>query len=241
VAPLASATPRAQGRHVTLTSHRPDPSVGALRVLLTDQGFKDSVTEREKLAAIGATLDVADGSSAAIRERGRTADAILTTYAPLNRAMIESFERCRVIARYGIGVDNIDLDAARERGVVVTNVPDYCVEEVADHTLALLLAAVRKIVKGNEVVRAAGWGTSSLTPIHRMRGRTLGLLGYGNIASRVARRARAFGLQIAAHDPFVSRTGSLPTTWNPLQPWRTCSRSRTSCPFMSHSQNTPAA
>jgi D-3-phosphoglycerate dehydrogenase len=173
-------------------------------VVLTDQVFPDTDVERSLLAAAEATLEVLDDPSpASIRERARNADALLTAYAPIDGATIAALERCRVIARYGIGVDNIDLDAAHERGIVVTNVPDYCVEEVADHTLALLLAAARKVVAANELVRGGGWGIASLAPVRRLRGRALGLVGYGRIGAAVARRAAAFGLKVSAYDRYV--------------------------------------
>lgn len=175
------------------------------RVVLTDQVFPSTDVELELLARAGATLEILDDSSPeAIREGARTADAILTTYGPLDRTTIESLERCRIISRYGIGLDNVDLDAAKERGIVVTNVPDYCVEEVADHTLALLLATARKLVLGHDVVRSGGWGIRDLVPVRRLRGRTLGLLGYGRIAAAVAHRARSFGLEVCAFDRYVT-------------------------------------
>jgi D-3-phosphoglycerate dehydrogenase / 2-oxoglutarate reductase len=116
--------------------------------------------------------------------------------------------RCRIIARYGIGVDNIDLDAAKERGIVVTNVPDYCVDEVADHTIALLLTATRKIVAGDRVVRSGGWGISELRPIHRLRSRTLGLVGFGHIGRAVSVRANALGLSVKIYDPYIAETAT---------------------------------
>jgi D-3-phosphoglycerate dehydrogenase len=173
-------------------------------VVLTDQVFPDTDVERALLARADAELRVlADSSPGAIRDEAADADAVLTTYAPLDRETIAALGRCRVIARYGIGVDNIDLDAAREHGIVVTNVPDYCVEEVADHTLGLVLAAARKIVEGNALVRAGAWGIRGLVPVSRLRGRTLGLIGYGKIGHAVAERARAFGLDVRCHDPYL--------------------------------------
>jgi D-3-phosphoglycerate dehydrogenase len=177
--------------------------VGAL-VVLTDQVFPDTELERELLADIGAELRILqDPSPEAVRAGAREADALLTTYAPIDSETIAGLERCRIIARYGIGVDNIDLEAARERGIVITNVPDYCIEEVADHTLALLLAAARKIVLGNDLVRAGRWGIEGLVPVRRLRGRTLGLIGFGRIGSAVASRARAFGMEVCSYDPYV--------------------------------------
>ena len=173
-------------------------------VTLTDQVFPTLDVERSILSTIGASLEVLPESTPeAIREHAAGADAVLTTYAPIDRETIASLGRCRIISRYGIGVDNIDLEAARERGIAVTNVPDYCVEEVADHVLALLLAATRKIVRGDAVVRSGGWGISELRPVHRLRGRKLGLVGFGHIGEQVARRAAAFGLEVSAYDPYL--------------------------------------
>jgi D-3-phosphoglycerate dehydrogenase len=112
----------------------------AFNVVVTDQVFPSVDLEREKLAEIGATLTVASGTRDEVLEQAREADALLNTYFSFDAEALGRLERCRIIARYGIGVDNIDLDAARDRGIIVTNVPDYCVEEVAAHTTAMLLA-----------------------------------------------------------------------------------------------------
>ena len=175
-----------------------------MKVVLTDQVFPTIDTERKILGEIGAELVVLDDPSPeSIRTNARDADALLNTYSPIDRETIEQFEKVKIIARYGIGVDNVDLEAARERGVVVTNVPDYCVDEVADHTLTLLLAVARKVVIGNAHVMGGGWGIDPVRPIHRLRGQTLGLVGFGNIARAVASRARALGLEVLTFDPYV--------------------------------------
>jgi D-3-phosphoglycerate dehydrogenase len=173
-------------------------------VSLTDQVFPTIDVERAILSSIDATLEVlTQATPEVIRAEAAQADALLTTYAPIDAETLASLERCRIISRYGIGVDNIDLEAARARGVVVTNVPDYCVEEVADHTLALLLAAVRKIPAGDRLVHAGQWGIAGVRPVHRLRGRTLGLVGFGHIGVQVAHRGAAFGLEVIAFDPYV--------------------------------------
>src|SRR3989440_7992366 len=111
--------------------------------------------------------------------------------------------KCRIIARYGIGVDTIDLDAATRAGIIVTNNPSYCIEEVAEQTMALLLASARKIPFYDRMVRSGRWEVPPGKPIFRLVGRTLGLVGFGNIARQVAVRAAAFGLAVLYSDPFV--------------------------------------
>ena len=175
-----------------------------MKVVLTDQVFPTVDIERDILRRAGASLDILpDGSPETIRAMAVDADAILTTYAAIDAETMAALERCRVIARYGIGVDNIDLDAARAAGITVTNVPDYCVEEVADHTLALLLAVWRKVALGNEVVRSGGWGIATLRPVRRLRGRRLGMVGFGHIGRAVAGRALTFGLELLVFDPYI--------------------------------------
>jgi len=111
--------------------------------------------------------------------------------------------KCRIIARYGIGVDTIDLDAATQAGIIVTNNPTYCIEEVAEHTMALVLACARKVAVYDRLVRGGRWEVPPGKPMFRLSGRTLGLVGFGNIARQVARRAAAFGMRILFADPFV--------------------------------------
>jgi D-3-phosphoglycerate dehydrogenase len=132
------------------------------------------------------------------------ADAVglLVTYAQVPASVIEAASECRVIARYGIGYDNIDTAAAARAGIVVTNVPDYCLDEVADHTMALLLALARQVVPASAEVRAGGWGASP-APVRRLEGQRLALVGVGGIGRRVAHRARAFGLDVVGYDPYL--------------------------------------
>jgi D-3-phosphoglycerate dehydrogenase / 2-oxoglutarate reductase len=118
--------------------------------------------------------------------------------------VIARLERCRAIARYGVGVDTIDVGAATARGILVSNVPDYCVEEVALHTIALLLAAHRRVVRGDRLVRSGSWGALAAGSVRRLEGQLLGLIGFGRIPRAVATKALGLGLRVAAHDPFVA-------------------------------------
>jgi D-3-phosphoglycerate dehydrogenase len=132
-----------------------------------------------------------------------TADAVLHWRVPIGAAEIARLARCRVIAHYGVGVDRIDALAAAATGIYVTNVPRYGVAEVADHAVTLLLASARKLRALERTLRAGEWGVNHSRPIHRLRGRTLGIVGLGNIGSAVAERAAGFGLRVLAHDPYL--------------------------------------
>src|SRR5262249_1546518 len=134
----------------------------------------------------------------------RDADGVITQYARVGARAIEAFTRCRVIARYGTGVDIVDVDAATRRGIQVTNAPnDWCADEVADHAITLWLAGGRKIPQYMAATRRGEWKWQTGQPVGRLRGRVFGLLSFGAIARAVAERARPFGVQIWAHDPFV--------------------------------------
>jgi D-3-phosphoglycerate dehydrogenase len=134
----------------------------------------------------------------------KDADAIITQYVRVGARAIDAFTRCRVIARYGTGVDIVDVDAATRRGIQVTNAPnDWCSDEVADHAVSLWLAAARKIPQYAAATRRGEWRWQTGKPIHRLRGRVLGILSFGAIARAVAERVRAFGVEVWTHDPFV--------------------------------------
>lgn len=134
----------------------------------------------------------------------RDADAILVTYAKLPGELLRQLKRCKVIGRFGLGVDNIDVKTATERGIVVTYVPDYCLQEVSDHAMALILALARKVTFSNNLVQSGRWEMPAVVPIHRLEGQTLGLVGFGNIPRRLSPKAMALGLKVVAYDPFAS-------------------------------------
>ena len=135
---------------------------------------------------------------------GATARASPRASGVFDGPLFDQLPECQVVARYGIGVDTIDLAAATARGVVVCNVPDAIHEEVADHAMALILALWRRFPKADAIARGEGWSWPALRPIHRIRGLTLGLVGFGNISRAVASRARPFGFRVIAYDPYVS-------------------------------------
>lgn len=173
--------------------------------VITDYMGDDTDLERELLAEEDVDVFVSESPRPdAWIDAARQADAILTRHAPIGAREIRRLERCRIVARYGTGHDNIDVGAAAERGITVTFVPDYCADEVADHALCLLLAAARHLPTLTESVRSGGWTPRPLPPIQRLRGLTLGLLGCGRIGAAVAVRARSFGFQIAAYDPYAT-------------------------------------
>jgi D-3-phosphoglycerate dehydrogenase / 2-oxoglutarate reductase len=174
-------------------------------IAVSDSVFPNLNPAREVLSGIGAELLLAEGPTPqAIMQVARDADAVLVTYAKVTAEMIGQMKRCRVIARFGIGVDNVDIAAATNASIVVTRVPDYCIDEVSDHTMALLLALARKIPFANSRAHAGRWEMPAVVPIHRLRGSVLGLVGFGRIPQLVTPKAKAFGLRVLSYDPFVS-------------------------------------
>ncbi|HXP95536.1 MAG TPA: C-terminal binding protein [Telmatospirillum sp.] len=134
------------------------------------------------------------------------ADAIINQYALITARVINSLEKCQVISRYGIGLNTIDVSAATARGICVGNVPDGSLEEVSDHAIALLFSLSRGIAKFNSAVKSGKWDYTVVKPLYRTRGRTLGLLSFGQIPQRVARKMASFGVKIIACDPFANKS-----------------------------------
>jgi len=180
------------------------------KVVVSDQVFPSVDVEQALLADIDADLVVASGDVDSVLATAADADAILNTYLPWSAESIARLTRCKIIARYGIGFDNVDLKAAAGAGIVVTNVPDYSVEEVATHALALILASLRKVVTADRSVRAGTWSIDNFRPIRRLSTLTVGLIGYGRIARRIAAPLAALGADIIAHDPYLQPGPDLP-------------------------------
>ena len=134
----------------------------------------------------------------------RDADAIMTCFAKVTERVVRAAERCVVISRYGVGVDNIAVDTATELGILVTYVPDYCVDEVSDHVIGMMLGWNRRIVMHNDDTKRNGWGNAGLGfRMMRLRGKTFGVVGFGRIGRATAQKAKAFGMHAIASDPFV--------------------------------------
>ena len=176
------------------------------KVVITDHVWPTTDPERAVLEAGGAEVVVApNGNEQTLIDLCKDADAIMTCFAQVTENVVRAAERCQVIGRFGVGVDNIAVDTATELGIAVTYVPDYCVDEVSDHVMALLHAWNRRIVLFDRAVKERGWASQGLTMrMMRLRGKTIGIVGFGRIGQAVAKKADAFGLRILAADPVVS-------------------------------------
>src|SRR5215469_15487072 len=178
------------------------------KVVIADYDYGDVDIERSIVTGAGFELVAAQSKSEdEVIAVASDADAVLTQYAEIGKRAIDSFKRCRIIARYGIGVDIVDVDAATAKNIVVTNVPnDWCMNEVADHAVALLLALARNLPTYERATRSGDWHWQSGRPIQRLQQGTLGLFSFGAIAKEIARRMHGFGVRIIAHDPFVGES-----------------------------------
>jgi D-3-phosphoglycerate dehydrogenase len=183
-------------------------------------GKAGSAIEADFLRAAGHEVVYVDLSSAGDDALAR-ADALMVTVQEVSAATLRAMPRCRIVGRVGTGLDSIDLDAAAQRGVYVTNVADYSVDEVSTHALALLLAHVRRLPQYLGIVAAGGWDSLGAGPIRRLAGTTLGVLGFGRIGQAITRKALGLGLSVVVHDAyqsddFVTAAGARPVTWDEL-------------------------
>jgi len=176
-----------------------------MRVLVTDYVFEHLDVERSVLEPLGVELVEAPGTSEAeLIEAVADADAMLVCYAKVTRPVVEAAADAgvKVMSRYGIGFDNIDVDAATEREVLVTYVPDYCLDDVADHAMSLLLSLARRTHHSALAVREGKWKVPH-GEVHRLQGRRLALIGSGGIGRRMIDRARGFGIEVVGFDPYL--------------------------------------
>jgi D-3-phosphoglycerate dehydrogenase len=174
------------------------------KVVLTDYVWESLDVEKKTLEGLAELIPLKTKTPEEFLPHVGDCDALLNTYAgPITADVMARMPNCKIIARYGIGVDTIDLEAATKAGIIVTNNPTYCIEEVAEHTMALLLACARKVAFYDRQVRAGAWQVPAGKPMFRMVGSALGLIGFGHISRQVAARAAAFGMRVLFFDPFV--------------------------------------
>ena len=172
------------------------------RILITDIAWPDYEIEKEVLSAVEGEIMLAGGGTPAeIIALAPQADAILTCWKDVPPEALDIAPNCKVVSRYGIGLDNIPIGRATELGMLVTNVPDFCLEEVSDHVMALLLATARQLFPLARNPDRSGWTRETPRPIPRVRGQTLGLIGFGNIARALVPKALGFGLRVIAYTP----------------------------------------
>jgi D-3-phosphoglycerate dehydrogenase len=175
-------------------------------VLVTDYAWPDLDVEKEVLEDIGVVLvDAPDGDENTLARLAQGASGILTCWAQTTRSVISAaLPGLKVIVRYGVGLDNIDVAFATSHRIPVAYVPDYCTVDVAEHTMALILALSRKVAGFDRLIRDGTWSVQAGSPLHRLSGRTLGLIGFGRIAREVVSRAQAFGLRVRTHAPSLT-------------------------------------
>ena len=175
-------------------------------VVVTDSPFPSLDPAKKALEDANAEVVQAPSSSEEdIIKAAENADAILVTYAKLNENILRSLKNCKAIGRFGIGVDNIDLKVAGELGISVNYVPDYCLDEVSDQAMAMIISMARKIPQSNKLVQSGRWEMPAVVPMYRLRGKTVGLIGFGNIPRLMTPKAQAFGFNVIASDPYAPK------------------------------------
>jgi len=168
--------------------------------------------ELEELNTVNAEIIEADWSTEDdIIKAAKDADAILTDAAKMTRRVIDSLVKCKIIVSYGIGYDHIDVDAATDNGILVVNIPDFCLEEVSNHAIALLIICAKKLIFMNDGTKSGHWTEckQAQAPMGSISGQTLGIIGCGKIGRLVARKAQCFALKVLGHDPYLSKSTAM--------------------------------
>lgn len=175
------------------------------KAVITDHELPNLDIEREIAAEYDAEIVEAQAETPEeVIDAADGADGLIVTYAPITDEVFEALDDLKVVARFGIGVDNVDVESATEHGVTVVNVPDYCRDEVPEHTLALIMACERRVRMYDAAIRNGTWDWKEGKPIHRLRGQTLGLVGFGMIPRSLIEKTRALGFEYIGYDPYVS-------------------------------------
>ena len=183
------------------------------KAVITDYTFPDLSIETQILEA--ADLEVVSGQCKTPQDLislTASADYVITQFAPIDADVIKSMSNCKVIVRYGIGYDNVDCETAKKKGIPVCNIPTYCIDEVADHTLSFILSMTRQLLANAKYVQSGKWGLG--TDLSKMRGlydSTVGIIGLGRIGQAVAKRLQGFGCRLIAYDPVVNLTQAAST------------------------------
>lgn len=178
--------------------------MSGLKAVITDYDYGNLDIERSILEPAGIeVIGLQAKSEDDLLEAAADCDAMVNQYARVGARTIGEMTRCKVIARYGVGVDIVDVETATQNGILVTNVRDYCTEEVADHAIALWLALARRVVEYDKATHAGIWRWQSGQPIYRLRGRVMGIVSFGRIGQAIAERAKPFGVEILVYDPYV--------------------------------------
>lgn len=176
-----------------------------LKIVIADCSWRSMDVEKKYLPQDAEVLMYQIADERELSEACRDADAVLAEYAPFTGEVLRGLTKCRIISNTAIGYNNIDVAAAKEKGIIVANVPGYCAHEVAEHTMALILAAMRNVVVYDRLVRKHIWDITAAPAMRRIAGRTLGLAGFGNIPQFVAKRAKGFEFNILAYDPYITQ------------------------------------
>ncbi|UVI32972.1 C-terminal binding protein [Paenibacillus spongiae] len=182
-----------------------------MKIVYLNTNYEDSHIEEKHIHAAGMQLHVHNGlKPSEFAPAVEDADALVVALEKVDRNLLDGMPKLRVIGRMGVGIDSVDIEAASKRGIPVINVPDYCIEEVALQAVSMILAAHRKLVPAQTIVKDGRWDNNELKPIQALSGLTLGLIGMGRIGNKVIEYMRAFGLRIAVSDPFL-RADQVPT------------------------------
>jgi D-3-phosphoglycerate dehydrogenase len=176
------------------------------RVVITDCDHGSIEEEKKEFGRIGAELILAQVKEEEDLIRAcKDAEGLINQYALLTRRVFDHLPNCKVVSRYGVGVDSVDLKAATDLGIIVANVPDYCMDEVSNQTISMILTLIRKTAFFDQKVKSGQWDFHSGIPIYRTRGKTLGLVGCGKIGLEVAKKISNFGVKVISFDPYLQK------------------------------------
>lgn len=193
------------------------------KVYITDYDYPDIEIERKILRekANSEVISLNTRDPEILKAELSDADAVITQYAPISPDVVEVMSKCMAVGRYGIGYDNVNVQACTKKGIMVINVPAYCEEEVSDTVLAMMLSLNKKIRFYHSNLQEGIWDWKPGVPIHQFKRMVVGLIGFGSIARFTARKLRALGLRVLVYDPYVEKPYLPSMKWNP-QIWRHC-------------------